>query len=87
LKAGVSFQERISCDDDVTSEVQTLEQMMDEKFPPDVSEEVEAEVEGHGGKNEPPASFLSSLKGMNTVRKYLMKFDAHDNKMAALSSI
>jgi hypothetical protein len=33
LKAGASFQEYVSCDDNVVRcEVQTLEQMMDEKF-------------------------------------------------------
>jgi hypothetical protein len=42
LKAGVSFQEHVSCDDYVvTREVQTLEQMMDEKFASDVSQEEE----------------------------------------------
>jgi hypothetical protein len=30
---------------------------------------------------------LSALEGTDTVRKYLMKFDVDDNKMAALSSI
>jgi hypothetical protein len=38
-------------------------------------------------KREPPATFLSALEGINTVRKYLMKFDVDDNTTAALSSI
>jgi hypothetical protein len=81
LKAGVSFQEYVSCDDNVVKcEVQTLEQMMDEKFTSGVSEEEEEEDDG--GKSEPPA-----LDGIDTVRKYLMKFDVDDNTMAALSSI
>ena len=29
----------------------------------------------------PPAAFLSVLEGMNTVRKYLIKFDVDDNMM------
>jgi hypothetical protein len=45
------------------------------------------EEEGDGGKSEPPATFLSALEGIDTVRKYLMKFDVNDNMMAALSSI
>jgi hypothetical protein len=58
--------------------------MMDEKFTSGVSEE---EEEDDGGKSEPPASFLSAVEGIDTVRKYLMKFDVDDNTMAALSSI
>jgi hypothetical protein len=85
LKAGISFQEYVSCDDNVVRcEVQTLEQVMDEKFTSGVSEE---EEEVDGGKSEPPATFLSALEGIDTVRKYLMKFDVNDNMMAALSSI
>jgi hypothetical protein len=84
LKPHVSFQEYVSCDDNVVRcEVQTLEQMMDEKFTSGVSEEDDDD----GGKSEPPASFLSALEGTDTVRKYLMKFDVDDNTMAALSSI
>jgi hypothetical protein len=42
LKAGVSFQEYVSCDYNVVRfEVQTIEQMMDEKFTSGVSEEKE----------------------------------------------
>jgi hypothetical protein len=44
------------------------------------------EEEDDGRKGEPPATVLSALEGMNTVRKYLMKFGV-DNMMAALSSI
>jgi hypothetical protein len=58
--------------------------MMDEKFASVVSEE---EDEDDVGKSEPPATFLSALEGIDTVRKYLMKFDANDNTIAALSSI
>jgi hypothetical protein len=57
--------------------------MMDEKFTSGVSEEEEDD----GGKSEPPATFLSALEGIDTVRKYLMKFDVNDNTMAALSSL
>jgi hypothetical protein len=39
LKAGVTFQECVACDNDVLCEVQTLEQMMDEKCKSDMSEE------------------------------------------------
>jgi hypothetical protein len=75
----------VSCDDNVVRcEVQTLEQMMDEKFTSGVSE---GEEEDNGGKSEPPATFLSALEGIDTVRKYFMKFDVSDNTMAALSSI
>jgi hypothetical protein len=84
LKARVSFQEYVSCDDNVVRcEVQTLEQMMDEKFTSGVSEEEEDD----GGRSEPPATFLSALEGTDTVKQYLMKFDVDDNIMAALSSI
>jgi hypothetical protein len=41
---------------------------------------------GGGGTNEPPAAFLLALKGISTVRKYLMKFDFSDSMTAALSS-
>jgi hypothetical protein len=83
LKAGVSFQEYVSCDDNVVRcEVQTLEQMIDEKLTCGVSKE-----EDDGGKGEPPATFLCALEGIDTVRKYLMKFDVDDNTMASLSSI
>jgi hypothetical protein len=86
LKASVSFQEYASCDDNVVRcEVQTLEQMMDEKFTSGVSEEEEEEDDG--GESEPPATFLSALEGIHTVRKYRMKFDVNGNIMAALSSI
>jgi hypothetical protein len=84
LKAGASFQEYVSCDDNVLRcEMHTLEQMMDEKFTSGVSVE---EEEDDSGKSEPPATFLSELEGIHTVRKYLMKFDV-DNTMAALSNI
>jgi hypothetical protein len=56
--------------------------MMDKKFTSSVSEEEEDD----GGKSEPPATFLLALEGIDTVRKYLMKFDV-ENMMAALSSI
>jgi hypothetical protein len=62
--------------------VQTLEKMMDEKFTSGVSEE-----EDDCGKSEPSATLLSALEGIDTVRKYLMKFDVEDSMMAALSSI
>jgi hypothetical protein len=58
---------------------------MDEKFTSGVSEEEEEEDDG--GKSEPPATFLSALEGIDTVRIYLMKFDVDDNTMASLSSI
>jgi hypothetical protein len=46
LKAGVSFKEYVCCDDNVVrSEVQTLEQMMDEKFTSGVCEEEEDDCE------------------------------------------
>jgi hypothetical protein len=85
LKAGVSFQECVSCiNDTVMFEVQTLKQMMDEKFTSDVSEEVEGEDDDE--KCEITAAFLSLLEGIGSVKKYLLKFDVHDNMMAALSS-
>jgi hypothetical protein len=58
---------------------------MDEKFTSGVSEEEEEEDDG--GKSEPPATFLSALEGIDTVRKYLLKFDVDDNTMVALSRI
>jgi hypothetical protein len=57
--------------------------MMDEKFTSGVSEKEDDD----GGKSEPPAIFLSALVGIDTVKKYLMKFDVGDNMVAALSSI
>jgi hypothetical protein len=58
LKVGILFQEYVSCDDNVVRcEVQTLEQMMDEKFTCGVYEE----EEDNGGKSEPPATFVSAL--------------------------
>jgi hypothetical protein len=60
--------------------------MLDEKFTSGVSEEEEGEEEDDGGKSEPPVTFLSALEGIDTVGKYLMKFDVDNNMMAALSS-
>jgi hypothetical protein len=46
-KAGVPLQEYVSCDnDDVMCEVQTLEQMMAEKFTSDMSKDGEKEDDG-----------------------------------------
>jgi hypothetical protein len=49
LKGGVSFSACVSCNDDVTCEVQTLEEMMGDKFISDVSEEEEDDDGGGGG--------------------------------------
>jgi hypothetical protein len=56
LKTGVSFQEYVTCDNDAIShEVQTLGQMINEKFTSDVSEEeVEREEEDDADKIEIP---------------------------------
>jgi hypothetical protein len=35
---------------------------------------------------ESPATFLPALKGINSVRKYLIKFVANDNIMATINS-
>jgi hypothetical protein len=87
LKADISFQEYVSCNNVIMCEVQTSEQMTDEKFTSDVSKEEEWEEEDNGGKSELPATFLSVMEGIDTVRKHLMKFDVNDNTMAALNSI
>jgi hypothetical protein len=55
--------------------------LTDERFTSDGT----GEKEDDGGKSQPLATFLSVLEGINTARKYLMKFD-DDNMMAALSS-
>jgi hypothetical protein len=57
--------------------------MVAEKFISEVFEE----EEGDGGKREPPAIFLSTLEGNNTVRKYLLMVSVDYNKMVATSSI
>jgi hypothetical protein len=36
--------------------------------------------------NKPPGTFLSAATAINTVWKYLVKFDVKNNMMAALSS-
>jgi hypothetical protein len=48
----------------------------------DVFEEEEGEEDDDGGKCEPPATLLSSMKGIDSVRKYLMKMFV-DNMMTA----
>lgn len=48
---------------------------MDEKFTSDVPEEEKGEVDNDGGNGEPPKTFLSATEGINTLRKYLIKFD------------
>jgi hypothetical protein len=58
--------------------------MVAEKFTSDVTEE---EEEGDGGKSEPPATFLSALEGINTVRKYLLMVSVVYIKMAAISNM
>jgi hypothetical protein len=58
--------------------------MMGEKFTSDVSER---EEEDDGGKSKTPATFLSAMEGIDTVRKYLMKFGVDDNQMGAHNSI
>jgi hypothetical protein len=55
--------------------------MMIEKFTSDVSEE----EEGDDGESQSPATFVSAPEGIDTARKYLMKFHV-GNPMAALSS-
>jgi hypothetical protein len=45
------------------------------------------EEEEDGRKSEPPKTILSTVEGINTVRKYLTKFDTNINMMVALSSI
>jgi hypothetical protein len=60
--------------------------MMDEKFMYDVSEWEQRDKEDYGGKSEPPATLLSALEGINTVSKYLKKFDVDENPLAAISS-
>jgi hypothetical protein len=45
-----------------------------------------SEEEDDGGKSEHPVTFLSSLRGIHTVRKYLMKFDVC-NMIPVLNSI
>ena len=65
LQRGVPFSACVSCDDDVTCEVQTLEEMMDDKFMSHVPEEEEDDDGGGGGhgncgcdeKNACPATF------------------------------
>ena len=66
FEAGVSFQEYVSCDNNVvTCEVQTLEQMMDEEPTSGMSEE-ERQEGGDGWEREPPATFLPALEGGST---------------------
>jgi hypothetical protein len=55
--------------------------MMAEKVTSDVSE---AE-EGDDGESQPPATFLLATEGIDTLRKYHMKFHV-SNPMVALSS-
>lgn len=43
--------------------------------------------EDDDGKSESPATFLPELEDIDSVRKYLMRFDVSDNIMAVLSSI
>jgi hypothetical protein len=38
-------------------------------------------------ESEPPATFLSALEDIDTMRKYLINFEVKDNTTAALSSI
>jgi hypothetical protein len=52
------------------------------KFTFDVSEEEEDD----GGECELPATLLSALEGIDSVRTYFTKFDVSDNVMAALIS-
>jgi hypothetical protein len=59
---------------------------MDEKFTCDVSEEEKGKEVDDGGENEPPETFLSTLEGVDTVRKYIMKTDVDDNTMAGWCS-
>ena len=66
FKAGVSFQEYVSCDNDaVTCKVQTLEKMTDEESTYDISEE-ETREEDNGWESELLATFLSTLEGGST---------------------
>jgi hypothetical protein len=59
LKAGVLIEEYASCDNYIVMcEVQTLQQMTNEKFTSDVSDK-----DDDGRKGEPPAIFLSALEG------------------------
>ena len=66
----MTFSTCVSCDDDnVTREVQTLEEMMDDKFMSDVSEEEEDDDGGgggHGGKKCTSSNILV-LESINTA--------------------
>jgi len=86
LKASVSLKDYVSRENDVTREVQTLEQMKDVKLTSDVFKEEKNEEE-EGWKSEPPTTILSALEGTDNVRKRQIKFDVNANRMAALSSI
>jgi hypothetical protein len=48
-----------------------------------VSEEEEGEVGNDGGKGEPPKTILSATEEINTVRKYLMKFDVEEVRVTS----
>ena len=88
LKAGVSLQDYVSCNNDVvTHDMQALEQMKDAKLTSDVFKEEEEEEDEEGWKSEPPTTILSALEDTDTVIEWEIKFDVNDNRMAALSSI
>jgi hypothetical protein len=71
----VSFEEYVSFDNNVVMcEVKTLEQVMDEKFTSDVSEEEEDDL---------PITVLSVRDDINSASKYLMQSDVNSNMMAA----
>jgi hypothetical protein len=61
-----------------------LEELVDVKFLSDMSNVEEGDEEARSGKSEPPATLLSALEGIGTVRKCLKKFYGSDNGVVAI---
>jgi len=59
---------------------------MDEKFTSVMCKEEEGRGEEGGGKSEPPTTFLLALEGIDSVRRYPIKFDVDGNTVVTCIS-
>jgi hypothetical protein len=64
--------------------VQTVGELVDVKFLSHMSNEEVGDEEASSGKSEPPATLLSAIEGIDTVRKCLKIFYGSDNRVVAI---
>jgi hypothetical protein len=80
---GVNFDDYVRCDSPVTvCEVQTVEQIISEQL-----HYQEEELEEEDEVEEEKIAFIDALKGLDTVKKYICKFDNENNVVEACNKV